>query len=133
MTSVQSVQRAANEFIVGRTEISGKIGSAWYAPPRRSASQLAREQEIAAIFVDLRDSTKLANERLPYDALYILDRYVSVVRHAIGRNRGVVTSVAGDGIVAFFGGDGRFGRVRQHSKALYAVADRLTGAVRPVA
>jgi adenylate cyclase len=70
-----------------------------------AASQVAREQEIAAIFVDLRDSTKLANERLPYDALYILDRYVSVVRQAISRNRGVVTSVAGDGIVAFFGGD----------------------------
>jgi adenylate cyclase len=70
-----------------------------------AASQVAREQEIAAIFVDLRDSTKLANERLPYDALYILDRYVSVVRQAISRNRGIVTSVAGDGIVAFFGGD----------------------------
>jgi adenylate cyclase len=70
-----------------------------------AASQVAREQEIAAIFVDLRDSTKLANERLPYDALYILDRYVSVVREAISRNRGIVTSVAGDGIVAFFGGD----------------------------
>jgi adenylate cyclase len=69
------------------------------------ASQVAREQEIAAIFVDLRDSTKLANERLPYDALYILERYVSVVRRAIARNRGAVTSVAGDGIVAFFGGD----------------------------
>jgi adenylate cyclase len=70
-----------------------------------AASHVTREQEIAAIFVDLRDSTKLANERLPFDALYILGRYVAVVRRAIARNRGAVTSVAGDGIVAFFGDD----------------------------
>jgi adenylate cyclase len=65
----------------------------------------AQEREIAAIFVDLRDSTRLADGRLPYDALYIVDRYVTVVSHAVEAHGGQVTSVAGDGITAFFGAD----------------------------
>ena len=65
----------------------------------------SQERQIAAIFVDLRDSTRLADGRLPYDALYIVDRYVSVVSHAVEAHGGQVTSVAGDGITAFFGAD----------------------------
>jgi adenylate cyclase len=63
------------------------------------------EREIAVIFVDLRDSTRLADGRLPYDALYIVDRYVAAVSHAVEAHGGQVTSVAGDGITAFFGAD----------------------------
>jgi adenylate cyclase len=65
----------------------------------------SHEREIAAIFVDLRDSTRLADGRLPYDALYIVDRYVTAVSRAVETHGGQVTSVAGDGITAFFGAD----------------------------
>jgi adenylate cyclase len=63
------------------------------------------EYEIAALFVDLRNSTKLADGRLPYDAFYVIDRYVSAVCHAVEANGGHVTSIAGDGVMCFFGGD----------------------------
>ena len=63
------------------------------------------EHEIAALFVDLRNSTKLADGRLPYDAFYVIDRYVGAVCHAVEANGGHVTSVAGDGVMCFFGGD----------------------------
>jgi adenylate cyclase len=63
------------------------------------------EYEIAALFIDLRDSTKLADGRLPYDAFYVIDRYVGAVCHAIETNGGHVTSIAGDGVMCFFGGD----------------------------
>lgn len=63
------------------------------------------EHEIAALFVDLRNSTKLADGRLPYDAFYVIDRYVGAVCHAVETNGGHVTSVAGDGVMCFFGGD----------------------------
>ncbi len=63
------------------------------------------EHEIAALFVDLRDSTKLADGRLPYDAFYVIDRYVGAVCHAIESNGGHVSSIAGDGVMCFFGGD----------------------------
>jgi adenylate cyclase len=72
----------------------------------RPAIAASHERIVAAIFVDLRDSTGLADGRLPYDALYIVDRYVATVNHAVATQGGVVTSVAGDGITAFFDGDG---------------------------
>jgi adenylate cyclase len=65
----------------------------------------SHEREIATIFVDLRNSTRLADGRLPYDALYIVDRYVTAVGNAVEAHGGQVTSVAGDGITAFFGTD----------------------------
>jgi adenylate cyclase len=62
-----------------------------------------RELEIAAMFVDLRGSTELATDRLPYDALFIFDRYIQAVSGAIRAHGGRVTSVAGDGIMSVFG------------------------------
>ncbi len=63
------------------------------------------EHEIAALFVDLRDSTRLADGRLPYDAFYVIDRYIGAVCHAVATNGGQVTSIAGDGVMCFFGAD----------------------------
>ncbi|MGO9673718.1 MAG: adenylate/guanylate cyclase domain-containing protein [Methylocella sp.] len=65
----------------------------------------ATEHEIAAFFVDLRNSMKLADGRLPYDAFYVIDRYVGAVSQAVEANGGHVTSVAGDGVMCFVGGD----------------------------
>jgi adenylate cyclase len=61
------------------------------------------EMEIAALFVDLRESTRLAAGRLPYDALFLFDRYIQVVTTAVRRNDGHVTSIAGDGVMSMFG------------------------------
>jgi adenylate cyclase len=60
------------------------------------------EMEVAALFVDLRESTRLAAGRLPYDTLYIFDRYIQVITSAVRRHRGHVTSIAGDGVMAMF-------------------------------
>jgi adenylate cyclase len=65
-----------------------------------------RELQIAAMFVDLRESTRLATGRLPFDALFIFDRYIQTVTEAIRRNRGYTTSIAGDGVMSAFGVDG---------------------------
>jgi len=75
--------------------------------PRQGAPTFAAsdEREIAALFIDLRDSTRLADGRLPYDALYVIDRYVAAVCHAVEARGGQVTSVAGDGVMCFFGAD----------------------------
>ncbi len=61
------------------------------------------EMEIAALFVDLRESTRLATGRLPYDALFLFDRYIQVVTAAVRDNGGHVTSIAGDGVMSMFG------------------------------
>lgn len=60
------------------------------------------EMEIAALFVDLRESTRLAAGRLPYDALFLFDRYIQAVTAAVRHNGGIVTSIAGDGVMTMF-------------------------------
>jgi adenylate cyclase len=65
------------------------------------------ELQIAAMFVDLRESTRLATDRLPYDALFLFDRYIQAVTGAIERNGGRATSIAGDGVMSVFGVDGK--------------------------
>src|SRR6516164_721274 len=64
------------------------------------------ELQIAAMFVDLRESTRLATGRLPFDALFLFDRYIQVVTAAIRGNRGHATSIAGDGVMSVFGMEG---------------------------
>jgi adenylate cyclase len=72
------------------------------------------EAEVAALFVDLRESTRLAAGRLPYDTLFIFDRYIQVITSAVRAHQGHVTSIAGDGVMAMFvdadGGTARFAR-----------------------
>jgi len=65
----------------------------------------SKEIDITAMFVDLRGSTELATGRLPYDALYLFDRYIQVVSGAIRAHKGYVTSIAGDGIMSVFSMD----------------------------
>jgi adenylate cyclase len=65
-----------------------------------------QELQIAAMFVDLRESTRLATGRLPFDALFLFDRYIQAVTGAIRRNRGHATSIAGDGVMSVFGVEG---------------------------
>jgi adenylate cyclase len=66
-----------------------------------------QELEITAVFIDLRDSTRIATGRLPYDVLFLFDRYIQVVTGAVRANGGHVTSIAGDGVMSVFGADGR--------------------------
>jgi adenylate cyclase len=64
-----------------------------------------RELLVTALHIDLRDSTRLAAGRLPYDAVFVIDRYIQAATAAILGCRGHVTSVAGDGIMSVFGID----------------------------
>lgn len=63
----------------------------------------SHERLVTAMFVDLRDSTRFAAGRLPFDAMFVIDRYVQRVSAAIEAQGGVVTGVAGDGIMSLFG------------------------------
>jgi adenylate cyclase len=71
----------------------------------RVALDEGRELVVTALCVDLRDSTRLAAGRLPFDAVFIVDRYVQAVTAAIKARGGHITSVAGDGIMSVFGVD----------------------------
>ena len=101
-------------------------------PPRSMGFDLreSRELTVTALFVDLRDSTALASGRLPFDAIFFIDRYIQAVTGAVQSNAGVITSVAGDGVMTVFGLDGDAGGAARNALAaaaeLWRSIDRLS-------
>lgn len=65
-----------------------------------------KEREIAILFADIRGFTALSESRLPYDVVFILNRYFAVVGAAVESAGGRVDKFIGDGIMALFGIDG---------------------------
>lgn len=86
--------------------VRGSMANDTRAARFEAAIEGGREVEVAAMFVDLRESTRIATGRLPYDVLFLFDRYIQVVTTAIRDQGGHVTSVAGDGVMSVFGSDG---------------------------
>jgi adenylate cyclase len=64
------------------------------------------EREIAILFADIRDFTALAEGRLPYDVVFVLNRYFSAMGRAIENAGGRVDKFIGDGVMALFGIEG---------------------------
>jgi adenylate cyclase len=62
-----------------------------------------REIEIGVLFADLRGFTTMSEQRLPYDVVFILNRYFNEMGRAIEQAGGHVLQFTGDGIMALFG------------------------------
>ena len=63
-----------------------------------------KEKETVVVFIDLREFTKLSEKKLPYDVVYILNKYYSVCGEIIEKNKGRLDKFIGDGIMAIFDG-----------------------------
>jgi adenylate cyclase len=61
------------------------------------------EQEIAILFVDIRGFTALSEGRLPYDVVFVLNRYFAAIGFAVESAGGRVDKFIGDGVMALFG------------------------------
>lgn len=55
------------------------------------------------LFADLRGFTRLSEQRLPYDVVFLLNRYFEAVGEAIEGAGGVANQFTGDGVMALFG------------------------------
>lgn len=62
-----------------------------------------QELEVAVMFVDIRGFTTISEERLPYDVVFILNRYFAEMGAAIEGAGGRIDKFIGDGIMALFG------------------------------
>ena len=80
-------------------------GPAHVAAPRPQ-SGAGREQEIAVLFADLRGFTALSEANLPYDTVFVLNRYFEAMGHAVEGAGGHVDKFIGDGVMALFGLEG---------------------------
>jgi len=61
------------------------------------------EREVAVLFADLRGFTQMAEDRLPYDVVFVLNRYFEAMGSAIERASGRIDKFIGDGVMAVFG------------------------------
>lgn len=66
-------------------------------------AELGTEREIAVMFCDLRGFTALSEHRLPYDVVFLLNRYFAAMGEAITDSDGHIDKFIGDGIMALFG------------------------------
>jgi adenylate cyclase len=71
-----------------------------YAQPAYLAGQ---ERTLAVLFADLRTFTGIAEQKLPYDLVFLLNSYFAVAGEAITSAGGVIDKFIGDGVMALFG------------------------------
>ncbi len=61
------------------------------------------EKHIAILFADIRGFTSFAEKLLPYDVIYVLNRYFRKMGQVINRHDGMINNYMGDGLMALFG------------------------------
>jgi adenylate cyclase len=71
------------------------------AQPRSGAQ--GRERPIVAMFVDLRDSTRIGEGRLPYDVVFIMNQFFAEMHAALRQSGGYYAQFRGDGLLALYG------------------------------
>jgi len=63
------------------------------------------EREIVILFADLRDFTAFSEMKLPYDVVFVLNRYFASMGSAVSESGGHLDKFIGDGVMALFGVD----------------------------
>ena len=61
------------------------------------------ERLITVMFVDLRGSTTLGEAKLPYDVLFILNRFFYEMKQSLEATNGHYSQFTGDGLMALYG------------------------------
>lgn len=64
---------------------------------------IGQEKEIAILFADIRGFTRFSEMLLPYDVIYLLNRYFHQMGMVINRHGGIINNYMGDGLMALFG------------------------------
>src|SRR3954469_6625539 len=79
-------------------------------PPRAAAATASRpgaarerERPVVAMFVDLRGSTRIAESRLPYDVVFIMNQFFAEMYEALRATNGYYAQFRGDGLLALYG------------------------------
>ena len=68
-----------------------------------SPTRIGQERYLVSMFVDMRGSTKLAEKRLPFDTVFIVNRFLGAVSQAVIECGGQPNQFVGDGMLALFG------------------------------
>jgi adenylate cyclase len=66
-------------------------------------ARIGQERYLVSMFVDMRGSTKMAEKRLPFDTVFIVNRFLGAVSAAVLDSGGRPNQFVGDGMLALFG------------------------------
>jgi adenylate cyclase len=69
----------------------------------RSRVNIGDERYIVSMFVDMRGSTKFAETRLPFDTVFLVNRFLEAASQAVIDAGGQPNQFVGDGLLALFG------------------------------
>ena len=112
----------------GKVEVTPLLPPFAYAMDGRRRVDVAqgREREIAIMFTDIRGFTALSEGRLPYDVVFILNRYFAAVGRSVEGAGGRIDKFLGDGVMALFGiDDGAQGGSRGALAAARMISERM--------
>jgi len=88
-----------------------------------SPARIGQERYLVSLFVDMRGSTQLAEKRLPFDTVFIVNRFLGAVSQAVIDNGGQPNQFVGDGMLALFGlATGQRNACRQALQAAAGIA-----------
>jgi len=93
---------------------------------RRSPDLAGQERDITILFADLRSFTQFSEKKLPYDVVFVLNRYFAHMGEAVEAAGGHLDKFIGDGVMALFGTktDSQTG-ARQAMKAANEMSKKL--------
>ena len=66
-------------------------------------TSLGQEKDLAILFTDIVNYTQFAEAFPAYDVVHVLNRYYQSMNDIIVQHQGIISDVAGDGILALFG------------------------------
>jgi adenylate cyclase len=75
-----------------------EVDSEW-----REGGVSGEERDVVALFVDLRGSSKISEEHMPYDVLFILNRFFLEMSDVLTETHGHYAQFEGDGLLALYG------------------------------
>ncbi|WP_279358136.1 adenylate/guanylate cyclase domain-containing protein [Methylobacterium indicum] len=108
--ALRAIGAPANVRLACQAKPSGEVAVMRILDPRReSADQhltntdvAGIEREVAILFIDIRGFTTLSERKLPFDVVFILNRFFEAVGREIEAAGGWIGGYAGDGLLALF-------------------------------
>ena len=132
---LERVGAAPNVRLACQTRPTANVEVTPLLPPQQVSVQDAgaqaaynqgQERDIIVMFVDIRDFTRISEQRLPYDVVFILNRYFAEMGVAIEGAGGRIDKFIGDGIMALFAVDNSFPEgARDALRAAKSMAENL--------
>ncbi len=66
-------------------------------------AKMGQEKNLAILFIDIENYTQFAEAFPAYDVVHVLNRYYRMVNQIVIKYKGLISDVAGDGVLCLFG------------------------------